>query len=49
MRARIDNVAATVARMREFYRSREPQLLPTPVKLNLLVQQVLDLSSADQA
>jgi NO-binding membrane sensor protein with MHYT domain/signal transduction histidine kinase/ActR/RegA family two-component response regulator len=40
----IDDVAATVARMREFYRQREPQLVPAPVHLNLLVQQVVDLT-----
>lgn len=42
----IDDVATTVARMREFYRQREPQLVPTPVQLNPLVQQVLDLTHA---
>ncbi len=42
----IDDVAATVARMREFYRQREPQTLATPVQLNLLVQQVMDLTRA---
>jgi PAS domain S-box-containing protein len=42
----IDDVAATVARMREFYRQREPQLQPTPMQLNPLVQQVLDLTRA---
>ena len=42
----IDDVAATVARMREFYRQREPQLLPAPVRLNALVQQVVDLTEA---
>jgi signal transduction histidine kinase len=42
----IDDVAATVARMREFYRQREPQLLLRPVQLNLLLQQVLDLTQA---
>ncbi|HKX43621.1 MAG TPA: ATP-binding protein, partial [Burkholderiaceae bacterium] len=42
----IDDVAATVARMREFYRQREPQLQPTPVRLETLVQQVLDLTRA---
>ncbi|HEY2977475.1 MAG TPA: PAS domain S-box protein, partial [Burkholderiaceae bacterium] len=42
----IDDVAATVARMREFYRQREPQLVLTPVSLNPMVQQVLDLTSA---
>ena len=42
----IEDVAATVARMREFYRQREPQLTLTPVQLNRLIQQVLDLSRA---
>jgi len=42
----IDDVAATVARMREFYRQREPQLQLTSVQLNPLVQQVLDLTRA---
>jgi PAS domain S-box-containing protein len=40
----IDDVAATVARMREFYRQREPQLAPAPLQLNPLVQQVVDLT-----
>jgi signal transduction histidine kinase/HAMP domain-containing protein/ActR/RegA family two-component response regulator len=42
----IDDVAATVARMREFYRQREPQLSLSPVDANLLVQQVVDLTRA---
>ena len=42
----IDDVAATVARMREFYRQREPQLTLVRVHLNELVQQVLDLTRA---
>jgi PAS domain S-box-containing protein len=42
----IDDVAATVARMREFYRQREPQTQPAPVQLNPLVQQVMDLTRA---
>ena len=42
----IDDVAATVARMREFYRQHEPQLLLAPVRLNNLVQQVVDLTRA---
>ncbi|HJU99922.1 MAG TPA: ATP-binding protein [Burkholderiaceae bacterium] len=42
----IDDVAATVARMREFYRQREPQLTLTPVDANLLLQQVMDLTRA---
>ena len=40
----IDDVAATVARLREFYRQREPQLTLTPVQLNVLVEQVMDLT-----
>ena len=42
----IDDVAQTVARMREFYRQREPQLSLAPVKLNQLIRQVIDLSRA---
>jgi signal transduction histidine kinase/ActR/RegA family two-component response regulator len=42
----IDDVAKTVARMREFYREREPQLTLSPVNLNQLVQQVIELSRA---
>ncbi len=42
----IHDVAATVARMREFYRQREPQLTLTGVHLNSLVQQVVDLTRA---
>jgi signal transduction histidine kinase/ActR/RegA family two-component response regulator len=40
----IDDVAHTVARMREFYRQRESELVLTSVDLNVLVQQVLDLT-----
>ncbi len=42
----IADVAATVARMREFYRAREPQLGLAPVQLNELVPQVVDLTRA---
>lgn len=42
----IDDVAATVARMREFYRQREPRLALAPVNANLVAQQVLDLTRA---
>ncbi|HEV8366429.1 MAG TPA: ATP-binding protein [Pyrinomonadaceae bacterium] len=42
----IDDVAATIARLREFYRLREPQLKLAPVQLNDLIQQVLDLTRA---
>jgi PAS domain S-box-containing protein len=42
----IDDVAATVARMREFYRAREPQMTLSPVRLNDLVPQVVELTRA---
>jgi signal transduction histidine kinase/CheY-like chemotaxis protein len=42
----IEDVAQTVARMREFYRQHEPQLALLPVDLNQLVKQVLDLTRA---
>ena len=42
----IDDVAATVARMREFYRQREPQMSLAPVDANRLIQQVADLTRA---
>jgi PAS domain S-box-containing protein len=42
----VHDVAATVARMREFYRHREPQLTLTPVDLNQLVPQVVELTRA---
>jgi PAS domain S-box-containing protein len=42
----VHDVAATVARMREFYRHREPQLTLTPVDLSQLVPQVVELTRA---
>jgi CheY-like chemotaxis protein/anti-sigma regulatory factor (Ser/Thr protein kinase) len=42
----IEDVAQTVARMREFYRQRETQLTLEPVELNSLAQQVINLSRA---
>jgi PAS domain S-box-containing protein len=42
----VHDVAATVARMREFYRDREPQLTLTPVDLRQLVPQVVELTRA---
>src|SRR5437016_10366063 len=42
----IDDVAQTVARMREFYRQREPQMTLAPVDVNRPVQQVVDLTRA---
>jgi PAS domain S-box-containing protein len=41
-----DDVAKTVARMKEFYRQREPQLTLSPVDINALVQQVVELTRA---
>ena len=42
----INDVAETVARMREFYRPRESQLALAPVQLNELVPQVVELTRA---
>jgi signal transduction histidine kinase len=42
----IDDVAATVARMREFYRQREPEAVLSPVNLNPLVEQVSKITQA---
>jgi PAS domain S-box-containing protein len=42
----IEDVAETVARMREFYRQHEPQLVLAPVQLGSLARQVLDLTRA---
>jgi PAS domain S-box-containing protein len=42
----IDDVAQTVARMREFYRQRAPQMTLAPVDVNGLVKQVIDLTRA---
>ncbi len=42
----VDDVSATVARMREFYRPPESASSLLPVQLNMLVQQVLDLTHA---
>jgi len=42
----IEDVAETVARMREFYRRREPQLALTTIDLNRVARQVIDLTGA---
>jgi signal transduction histidine kinase/DNA-binding response OmpR family regulator len=42
----IEDVAATVARLREFYRPRETQATTAPVELNPLIEQVVDLTRA---
>ena len=42
----IEDVSATVARMREFSRQREPQMKLVPVQVNRSLQQVMDLTRA---
>src|SRR6202008_1799064 len=42
----IEDVASTVARMREFYRPREPQLELARIALNRTVEQVAELTRA---
>jgi signal transduction histidine kinase len=42
----IEDVAATVARLREFYRPQEAQATPQPVSLNPLLEQVVELTRA---
>jgi signal transduction histidine kinase/DNA-binding NarL/FixJ family response regulator len=42
----IEDVAETVARMREFYRAREPDMHLGRVALNRLIEQVIDLTRA---
>jgi PAS domain S-box-containing protein len=42
----IDDVANTVARMKEFYHRHEPQLAHRSVDLNRVLQQVIDLTRA---
>lgn len=42
----IDDVAQTVARMREFSRRREPQLLLASLDINRVIQQVIELTRA---
>jgi len=40
----VDDVAATVARLNDFYRRREPQFTLVPLQLGTLIQQVLDFT-----
>jgi len=42
----IEDVANTVARMREFYRNRTPELVLTTLSLDKLAQQVIELTRA---
>jgi len=44
IRCAVGDVTETVARIREFYRLREPQLTLAPVNLNELVEQVIELT-----
>lgn len=46
VRRAVDDVAATVAHMREFYRTRDAQLPQLPVAAGELLQQVADLTRA---
>ncbi len=46
IRRAVDDVAQTVARMREFYRKRDEQIGLAPADANQMVQQVLDLTKA---
>jgi signal transduction histidine kinase/ActR/RegA family two-component response regulator/HAMP domain-containing protein len=46
IRQSIDDVAKTVARMREFYRNREPQLVLAAVDLNQAAKQVIEMTQA---
>jgi DNA-binding response OmpR family regulator len=52
IRRAIEDVARTVARMREFYRPNEPELQSVDIDMNVLVRQVVELTRArwsDQA
>jgi signal transduction histidine kinase/ActR/RegA family two-component response regulator len=40
----VQDVAHTVARLREFYRQREPQLLAAPIQINRILEQVVELT-----
>jgi PAS domain S-box-containing protein len=44
IRLAVEDVAKTVARMREFYRARDEQIELTPVDVNRMARQVLDLT-----
>lgn len=46
MQRAIEDVGHTIARMREFYRQREPQLTLLPVDLTQVLPQVVDLTRA---
>jgi signal transduction histidine kinase/DNA-binding response OmpR family regulator len=46
MQRAVEDVTHTVARLRDFYRQREPQSTLLPTDLNTLAQQVIDLTRA---
>jgi PAS domain S-box-containing protein len=46
IRNAIEDVTETVARLREFYRARQPELTLAPLNLNDIARQVLDLTRA---
>ena len=46
IRRAVDDATATVARLREFYRQREPELRTTALDLNALIDDVVELTRA---
>lgn len=40
----VEDVMHTVTRMTEFYRAREPEFAPAPVRINNILEQVVDLT-----
>jgi signal transduction histidine kinase len=46
MQRAVEDVTHTIARLRDFYRQREPQLTLLPMDLNTLARQVIDLTRA---
>ena len=42
----INDVSETIARLREFYRQREPQLTLAPIRLDVLARQVVEMTRA---
>jgi len=46
MQRAVEDVTHTIARLRDFYRQREPQLTLLPMDLNTLTRQVIDLTRA---
>lgn len=42
----VDDIGHTVARLREFYRQQDPQAAQTPLALNILLKQAIDITRA---